>query len=894
MKNLQISHAVAASLAGLFVLVSPALSAPPVEVAVENHSFEDPILADGEFGNTGVTPWSTDPQFGPINLFEFLTNGPVPDGENVAFSSLAKGDELAEQVLDVSLCENDEITLTVAVGERTADFTFGGYYIALLAEAADTTRTLLAEVSSTDDGALIPAPGDFVDVTLEAMIKGNALSGQTLVIQIGSDAEQGVNQTLFDDVRLTIQTHSLQVPSCYDTIQDAINAAEDGDEVVIQEGQYFETIDFLGKDITVRGSDPEDGETTYFTQIIHPEADAMLVGMPTSLVTFTSGEGPDALLTGVTLMGGNVHIARGALVYIEDSSPTITHCIMVDGHADLVGGAMYIENSHTVVEDCYLEFNFASVEGGAVYVAQFGSPNFTRCYFKRNYAELGGGGAIYVSNNGDLELTDCELKENHANTLGGALCLDTRRSTWITGCYFRDNFAQIGGAVASSESAPMFMYTQFRNNRSCDDGGAVFAYAGSSMFVGCEFRRNHSFRGKGCGGGPTTGIDAGLGGGAYAQNYGDVSFEDCIFTNNEARPAGGAISLQDVDCSIIDSMLFCNTSAYAGGGLYAARGFTSIRRSRIAGNYTGAHDYGFGGGVALSMYGNEENANNGGGGEPEPLGEIINSVIVFNTSSGFEQPGQGGGIGINGTGVDIVNCTVAYNYTDCDDCLGTERFGSNPGGGMFIDNPGPLDVDIDNCIVWGNMYGQIGVETRDGAQPLSGYINLAFSDVQDDFPDGVEDLGGNISAYPRFINPEGMLPCEDDEEPPFNFGLRNNSPCIDAANTPALEAVFGQEYDVRLSPRVLDDIGVDDTGVAGENGAVVDMGAREFQGESMPDCNAADLAADFGVLDFNDVLMFLTAFADQDPMADFAVPFGTFDFDDVLEYITMFAEDCDP
>ncbi len=54
----------------------------------------------------------------------------------------------------------------------------------------------------------------------------------------------------------------------------------------------------------------------------------------------------------------------------------------------------------------------------------------------------------------------------------------------------------------------------------------------------------------------------------------------------------------------------------------------------------------------------------------------------------------------------------------------------------------------------------------------------------------------------------------------------------------------------------------------------------------------ADLAEPFGVLDFSDVLAFLTAFGAMDPAADLADPVGTFDFSDVIEFLVLFGGGC--
>jgi pectin methylesterase-like acyl-CoA thioesterase len=56
------------------------------------------------------------------------------------------------------------------------------------------------------------------------------------------------------------------------TIQAAIDAAEDGDVIVVRPGNYNEKINFNGKNITLRSTDPDD-----------PEVVARRLSMPAAL-----------------------------------------------------------------------------------------------------------------------------------------------------------------------------------------------------------------------------------------------------------------------------------------------------------------------------------------------------------------------------------------------------------------------------------------------------------------------------------------------------------------------------------------------------------------------------------------------------------------------------------
>jgi hypothetical protein len=59
-----------------------------------------------------------------------------------------------------------------------------------------------------------------------------------------------------------------------------------------------------------------------------------------------------------------------------------------------------------------------------------------------------------------------------------------------------------------------------------------------------------------------------------------------------------------------------------------------------------------------------------------------------------------------------------------------------------------------------------------------------------------------------------------------------------------------------------------------------------------PGCNAADLAAPFGLLDLADVVLFVSAFTGGNPAADLAPPAGVFDLADVTAFVGAFTGGC--
>ncbi len=177
----------------------------------------------------------------------------------------------------------------------------------------------------------------------------------------------------------------INVPADFGTIQAAIAdpGTVDGDEVVVAAGTYAETIDFLGKAITVRSSGGAGVTTIDGTGAFH-------------VVQCVSGEGPDTVLDGFTITGGNANGAfpndLGGGMYNNGSSPTVTKCIFSGNTAKRGGGMYNLNGSNPQVTDCLFIDNMAVLGGGGGMNNAHSSPTVTNCTFSGNSATAGGGG----------------------------------------------------------------------------------------------------------------------------------------------------------------------------------------------------------------------------------------------------------------------------------------------------------------------------------------------------------------------------------------------------------------------------------------------------------------------------------------------------------------------
>ena len=137
---------------------------------------------------------------------------------------------------------------------------------------------------------------------------------------------------VFLGVQVTGLSKTINVPGDHSTIQAAINAASEGDTILVHPGTYTENINFNGKDIIVGSLFLTTGDVGYVSQTtIDGNANGYVV-------TFDAGESADALLTGFTLTNGLVDEAGG--LFCRNASPRLTNLIIKENSSNYGRGTI--------------------------------------------------------------------------------------------------------------------------------------------------------------------------------------------------------------------------------------------------------------------------------------------------------------------------------------------------------------------------------------------------------------------------------------------------------------------------------------------------------------------------------------------------------------------------
>ncbi|MEJ2647986.1 MAG: right-handed parallel beta-helix repeat-containing protein [Sedimentisphaerales bacterium] len=251
-----------------------------------------------------------------------------------------------------------------------------------------------------------------------------------------------------------VEANTLNVPTDYPTIQSAIDASVNGDEIKVAPGTYNETINFKGMAIRL-----------YSTA--GPKLTIIDGGGAQHVVQCVTSEGPDTILQGFTITGGHARgpadtDESGAGMFNNHSSPTISNCIFRDNIATY-GGGMANRASSPMVTSCTFINNLT-----------LGMP----CY----------GGAMWnIASNATVK--NCIFIDNSCDFWGGAMCNFVSSNT-VADCTFSGNVSLLGAGICNFGGAPKVSNCLLTGNTAFYAGGGIGNYHSIPTIVECTVLEN--------------------------------------------------------------------------------------------------------------------------------------------------------------------------------------------------------------------------------------------------------------------------------------------------------------------------------------------------------------------------------------------------------------------
>jgi len=336
-------------------------------------------------------------------------------------------------------------------------------------------------------------------------------------------------------------------------LQDALAAAQSGDEIWVAQGIYFPDRNSVipgGNGDRDASFNMKSGVALYggFQGNETSRGQRSWISFPTVL----SG---DIFTTAQTDNSRTVVMANGVNSGAILDGFTVTKGYDSDGSsasqgAESAGAGMYISGGSPVIRNTVFSSN--SSRGGAGIAAYFSSFTVQGCTFQNGWGDSRGGG-IDIWQCSNIVIEDSVFKNNTAY-YGGGIYGNSGTSGRIERCTFEGNLSVNGGGVSwAGFSNPVIRNCLFLKNR-CDqisfyqtsfDGGAARNWCAGATYINCVFNGNWA-KGKGA-----AVYDAGPSGSTSQQI-------NCTYVNNNCRDGGVVASASGHVPQVRNSIMWGN------------------------------------------------------------------------------------------------------------------------------------------------------------------------------------------------------------------------------------------------------------------------------------------------------------------------------------------------
>ena len=504
-------------------------------------------------------------------------------------------------------------------------------------EDAVVEKETPAEVATTEDAVVEKETPAEVATTEDAVVE-KVTPAEADVDNLIEDPDAGI--ATMDGVEKEVSGDAATIDgNGYSTLDDALNNAKAGNEVVLQKNHTGNIKIAEWIKLNLNGKK------------IEGNVDVDLSGKKDD--TATSQDGETAVEKKVEITGGTITGSTTSGVTIKDAGDTnvLLKDLTIEKNEGKQGGGVHIENSQNVtIDHCIIRDNKTTEV----------SPNTTAS------VDIGAGGGVFVSDKSHVTITDSEILDN-TGTRGGGIY--TEHST----VEVKDSTIDGNTADDAPERAP---------NSNKGLGGGIYSYEstltvtdstisgneakGSTSLIWYNSKDEISSESLGNGGGGICAVG----------KKSDVTLDGVTVTGNKAtfskKGTGAGIEAQGGTLTVKDSTISNNEAQGNGGGIFSAEGNElTVSGSTIQGNKADN-----GGGIHTGEKRNE-------------LCEttITDTKILDNTANS----GLGGGIHVGTQNITITGSKVS----------GNKATGAGSQGGGIV-SYGSKDITLDNTIVTDN------------------------------------------------------------------------------------------------------------------------------------------------------------------------------------------------